>query len=103
MHLLQAQGIAAGPVIGPLGAYADPHLRERGFFREVTHREAGTHLYPGMCFRYAGTPVDIRIPAPCLGEHNDYVYGKLLGMTDAEIAQLKAENTIGDAYLPEVP
>ncbi len=102
MHLLQSAGIPAGPVLGPAGVYADPHLKERGFFREVTHREAGTHLYPGMCFKYDNTPVEIRIPAPCLGEHNDYVFGQLLGMTAQEIEQLKTENIIGDAYLPGV-
>ena len=25
----------------------DPHIRERRFFIETTHPEAGTHLYPG--------------------------------------------------------
>lgn len=58
---------------------------------EVTHREAGTHLYHGMCFKCSKTPADIQIPPNCLGEHNDYVYGEILGMSKEEIAQLKEE------------
>ena len=31
---------------------------------------------------------------PCLGEHNDYVYGDLLGLAPAEIASLREEGVI---------
>jgi len=34
-----------------LTLYTDPHLEARGFFKEVTHQEAGTHRYPGMGFQ----------------------------------------------------
>jgi len=37
-----------------------------------------------------------------LGEHNEYIYGEILGMSREEIAQLEEEQLIGDAYLPEV-
>jgi len=102
MHILQRVGVPAGPVLTPPDLYDDPHLTERGFFREVTHREAGTHLYPGMCFEFSKTPADVRIPPNCLGEHNEYIYGEILGMSREEIAQLEEEQLIGDAYLPEV-
>jgi crotonobetainyl-CoA:carnitine CoA-transferase CaiB-like acyl-CoA transferase len=32
--------------------------------------------------------------APCLGEHNDYVYGDLLGIDAEERRSLKAEGVI---------
>jgi len=99
MHILQKVGVAAGPVVTPSDLYSDPHLKERGFFKEVTHREAGTHLYPGMCFKYSKTPANVRIPPNCLGEHNEYVYGEILGMSRKEIAELEEEQLIGDTYL----
>jgi crotonobetainyl-CoA:carnitine CoA-transferase CaiB-like acyl-CoA transferase len=37
------------------------------------------------------------MPAPCLGEHNDYVLGNLLGLSKEEIAQLKENKATGDA------
>jgi crotonobetainyl-CoA:carnitine CoA-transferase CaiB-like acyl-CoA transferase len=103
MHLLQKVGVPAGAVVTPSDLCSDPHLEERGFFTEVTHREAGTHRYPGMCFKFSKTPMDIRIPPNCLGEHNEYVYGEILGMSREEIAELEREQLIGDTYLPTVP
>lgn len=99
MHTLQRAGVAAAPVVTAADLYNDPHLKERGFFKEVTHREAGTHLYPGMCFRFSQSPVGIRLAPNCLGEHNDYVFGEVLGMSREEIADLNREQLIGNAYL----
>ena len=56
-----------------------------------------------MCFRFSETQAEIRIPAHCLGEHNNYVFGELLGMSREEIGQLEEEKYIGDAFLPEIP
>ncbi len=39
--------------------------------------------------------------APCLGEHNEYVLGELLGLSKKEIARLEADKIIGKAPLPE--
>ena len=36
---------------------------------------------------------------PCLGEHNAYVYGELLGYSPEEVEQLKAAGHIGDTYV----
>ncbi len=96
---LQAHGIAAGPVLSAADAYADPHLRARGFFETVTHPEAGTHEYPGMLWHMSHTPGHIRTPPCCLGEHNDYVYGELLGYSSEEIEALQAAGHIGDTYV----
>ena len=102
MHILQGVGIPAGPVVRRADLYNDAHLKERGFFREITHRETGTHLYPGTAFGFSKTPVEVRIPANCLGEHNEYVFKELLGMTDEEIARLEEKQITGTEYLPGV-
>ncbi|HEY91140.1 MAG TPA: CoA transferase [Dehalococcoidia bacterium] len=101
MHIMQAAGVAAGPVLSPADEFLDPHLNERGFFHELNHREAGTHRYPGMFFKFSKTPADIRIPPNCLGEHNDYVYGELLGMSREEIDRLEEQHIIGTEYLED--
>ena len=103
MSILQGAGVAAGPVAKQSDMFSDPHLEERGFFEEIDHREAGTQRVPGIGFRFSRTPLTYRMPAMCLGEHNDYVYGELLGMSREEIAQLEEEKYIGDAFLPELP
>jgi hypothetical protein len=40
--------------------------------------------------------------APCLGEHNEYVYKAILGVSDAEYEELVALGQIGDTYAPEL-
>jgi crotonobetainyl-CoA:carnitine CoA-transferase CaiB-like acyl-CoA transferase len=102
-HRLQQYGVAAGPVLSAAAAYADPHLRERGFFETVTHPEAGTHAYPGVLWHMSRTPAHIRRPPCCLGEHNAYVYGEVLGYSPAEIARLTHAGHIGDTYVEAQP
>lgn len=100
MHILQREGVPAGPVMDQRDAYHDAQLISRGFFEVVSHREAGTHLYPGMLWKMPKTPMSIRRPPPCLGEHNDYVFRDVLGMSEDEVAELEKENIIGgDTYL----
>ena len=82
--------------------YNDPHLQARGYFEEVTHPEAGTHLYPGMFFQYSETPLGIVRHTPLLGEHNEYIYKELLGKSDAEYVELEKTGHIGMDYAPHV-
>jgi crotonobetainyl-CoA:carnitine CoA-transferase CaiB-like acyl-CoA transferase len=100
MFILQKEGVAAGPVMDQRDAFHDAQLQCRGFFETVKHREAGTHRYPGMLFKMNGTPLGIRRPPPCLGEHNDYVFRDVIGMLDEEISELTGRQIIGgDEYV----
>jgi crotonobetainyl-CoA:carnitine CoA-transferase CaiB-like acyl-CoA transferase len=88
---LQAAGVNAMPVIDIPQLMEDPHLIERGFWEEVTHREAGTWTMDGPPWRFSRTPSHTRLASPCFAEHNDYVLGDLLGLSADEIAQLERE------------
>ena len=103
MHLLQAAGVAAGPVMDQRDAYNDPHLNQRGMFEEVTQEDTGTHRYPGAPYKMSETPIKIRRGPVRLGEHNEYVYKTLLKYTDQEYAGLDAQGHISMDYRPEVP
>jgi crotonobetainyl-CoA:carnitine CoA-transferase CaiB-like acyl-CoA transferase len=100
MFALQKEGVAAGAVLDSRDAYSDPHLMDRRFFQQVTHPDAGTHLYPGLIWKASETPNGIRTPPVCLGEHNEYVYKELLGVSDMEYAELEREGHIGTAPAP---
>ncbi|TET38611.1 MAG: CoA transferase [Dehalococcoidia bacterium] len=91
MNRLQQAGVKAGAVLDVAELMEDPHLRERGFFERLSHPEAGTHLYPGLSWRMAVTPGRLRLPAPCFGEHNQYVFGELLGMSEEELLRMAEE------------
>jgi crotonobetainyl-CoA:carnitine CoA-transferase CaiB-like acyl-CoA transferase len=102
MNRLQKAGVAAGAVLDDRDAYMDPHLGDRGFFQEVTHPDVGTHLYPGIMWKASKTPNAIRTPPVCLGEHNEYVYKELLGVSDEEYAELEKAGHIGNEPAPGV-
>jgi len=99
LDLLQRAGVPSGVVQDDADLYADRHLHERGLFQEVSHREAGTHPYPGPNWRMDGEMPPIRLPHPCLGEHNAEVYQELLGLSDPEYQELVESELIGDTYL----
>ena len=95
MHLLQKAGIPAGAVLTNQQLLEDPHLQARGFFEVVTHPDAGTHPNIGMPWKLSDTPVHIRLPAPCLGQHNDYILGDILGVDQVQLERLASKDIIG--------
>ena len=102
MHLLQSEGVPAGPLMDEKDAYSDPHVRVRGFLNELTHSVCGTHLYPGIAWKMSKTPNRLRLPPPCLGENNEHVYKKIIGVSDEEYAKLEKEGHIGTTYVSSI-
>lgn len=94
METLQAAGIPCGVVQTGQDLLEDPHLQFRHFLTEMRHPVAGRLIYPGTPFRMGGTPGKPDQLAPELGQHNDYVFGKLLGLTAEEIRQLQKDQVM---------
>jgi len=102
MHTLQRAGVAAGAVLNVKEMLSDPQLKERKYFIEVAHPQAGTRLYPGLALKLSKAPAKLPRPAPCIGEHNEYVLGNLLGLSKDEIARLEDDKIISTGpILPE--
>ena len=87
---LQAAGVSAAPVLKLQRLLEDEHLRARGFWETVSHPAAGEWDMEGPVWRMSRTPGHVRLPAPRFGEHNGWVLGELLGLSEAEIAELEA-------------
>ena len=79
--------------------YEDPHLRARNFWVEVEHPVTGINVWEGMFCKLSKTPGSIRTPAPLLGQHNEYVYKEMLGISDEEYAELLRDRYIGSRPL----
>jgi formyl-CoA transferase len=45
--------------------------------------------------RLSKTPLSTRTPTPTLGQHNDYVFGELLGLGADDLAGLHERGIIG--------
>jgi benzylsuccinate CoA-transferase BbsE subunit len=73
----------------------DVQLEFRGFWVKIAHPELEEALtYSGPFIRMSETPVEFRMRAPLIGEHNPEVYGKELGLSQEEIKNLKSKGII---------
>lgn len=91
MELMQSAGVAAGVVQNLEDLINDPHLRARGYFREIDHPPIGKIVPEGIPFKLPVTPSSALNPAPFLGEHNEYILKKILGMTNETIDKFARE------------
>lgn len=94
MEMLQRAGVAAAPSFSNEELFHDPHCRERECFTPVQHPEEGELYVLAPPWRFSATPAKVTGPAPLLGEHNEYVFGELLGMPEEEISRLVAEKIL---------
>ncbi|MGV8056685.1 MAG: CaiB/BaiF CoA transferase family protein [Smithellaceae bacterium] len=94
MDTLQKAGIPCGIVAKGSDFMTDQHLKDRGYIKTThNHPRYGSHPnYSVPPVLFSETPC-IFGPAPKLGEHNDYICEKLLGLSAPEIEKLK-ENGI---------
>ena len=94
MRILQEAGISATPYLSPQRVFTDPQLREGGFFTTLIASDGKQRDLPALGWRFEGGPEPRITAAPVLGQHNDYVYGELLGLSDDEVAQFIEEQII---------
>jgi len=90
MEKCQAAGCPVTAVFTIAEAAEQPHLKARDFFVDVEHPELGRLRNLGAPFRLPASPAGPCRPAPLLGQHNDEVYGGVLGIDVAERARLAA-------------
>ena len=93
METLQSAGVPAGVVLSAEGQFNDLQVKHRGFFHYLDHQVIGRHAYDGFSFDLSRSPGTLAA-APTLGQHNEYVYKEILGMTDEQIGDLIAEGVI---------
>jgi benzylsuccinate CoA-transferase BbsF subunit len=94
MQALQADGVAAAPCADTEERYFDPHFQEREIIVNIEHPATGVDFVPRVVCNLSETPGEIRRPAPLLGEHNGYVFGELLGLSEAQIEDLVEKKVI---------
>jgi crotonobetainyl-CoA:carnitine CoA-transferase CaiB-like acyl-CoA transferase len=73
---------------------ADPHYAARADIVTVDDPTVGPVRQPAVYPRLSATPGRIERGAPKLGEHNQEIYGGLLGFTADELARLRSDGVI---------
>ncbi len=72
-----------------------PQMGYRGFFEKVDHPELGdTIIYPAFPVLMGGKYPSIRRRAPLIGEHNQEIYEKELGIVKEHLVILKNRGVI---------
>ena len=94
MAILQTAGIPAGVVQNAADLALDPQLQARGFFIELQHPLMGKILADGSPLKFSESQAEYRLAAPTRGRDNDYVFRRLLGLSEDEIKILRQNNVI---------
>jgi len=90
---LEAASVPAGPIYSVREIMADPHYRARGMFEQVDV-DGHALAVPAITPRLEATPGRTDFGGPALGAHNREVFGRILGLEEAEIDALAAAGVI---------
>ena len=93
-HLLDKHGVPATKVNATSDIIDNEHVLAREQVVTVPSEQHGALPQPGVVPRLSRTPGAVKHRAPTLGEHNQEIYGGLLGISDAELKQLAADGVI---------
>jgi benzylsuccinate CoA-transferase BbsF subunit len=92
---LRKAGVPVAVVVRPEDRIDhDPLTEAWGLWPTVRHSEMGDVRVEGVPVHLSRTDWLIERGAPCLGEHNDLVFGDLLGLEPEEIAALREEGVL---------
>ncbi len=92
--VLETAGVPNGPINDIRQVFEEPQVVARGMKLDLPHPTAGRCSLVASPMRFSATPLEYRAAPPTLGQHTDDVLRGLLGMSDAEIAELRATKAI---------
>jgi crotonobetainyl-CoA:carnitine CoA-transferase CaiB-like acyl-CoA transferase len=90
---LEENDIPCAPVQTINQVRNDPHVKARGSILEFDYPGLGSYPVSAPVPRFSNLEMQKR-RAPLLGEHNDEVFGGMLGCTQEELKQLKEKGII---------
>ncbi len=97
---IYAQTLKRRLLLAPVATEADiardVQLKARGYWIPVDHTDTvgRTLTMPGPFAKMSETPIVINHRAPRLGEHNDEIYGEMLGLSSRQLTKLRAIGAI---------
>jgi formyl-CoA transferase len=93
--VLDRHSVPNSPVSSIEDIFQDPQLRARGMLVEVPDEELGTVVQPGIIPKLTRSAGEIGWNGPLTpGFHNHDIYAGLLGLTDEDLQDAKAEGAI---------
>jgi crotonobetainyl-CoA:carnitine CoA-transferase CaiB-like acyl-CoA transferase len=93
LKALEQAEVPAGRIYNVADIVADPHYQAREMILDAELPGGASVKMPGIVPKLSDTPGSVNWQGPALGQHTDGVLGEL-GMTAADIAQLKASGVV---------
>jgi crotonobetainyl-CoA:carnitine CoA-transferase CaiB-like acyl-CoA transferase len=94
-RVLNDAGVICGPIYTVADIFDDPQYQARDMLVKHVDPDFGEYVGPGIVPKFSGTPCEVRWSATWdEGSHNRDVYGGLLGLSDAELDELKEEGVL---------
>jgi CoA:oxalate CoA-transferase len=94
IKLFEDASIACGPVNSIDKVASDPQIAARNMIVSVHHPGGGDFKVVNNPIKYSRTPCDVDQASPDLGENSEEVLKGLLGLSDAEISDLRKSGVI---------
>ncbi len=94
MDTFERAEVAAAPVYDAAQLLADEHLAARGTFVQMADPDLGTMTVQAPVVRIGDMPGRIDFLGRAVGADNDAVFGELLGLDAARLAELRAAGVI---------
>ena len=91
---LRQAGVPAFKSMSSIDLCSDDYLWGRQAYRMVTDHRSGSRPIIGPSWRISPDGPNVARGAPLLGEHNDYVYGELLGLPQEQLDDLIARKVV---------
>lgn len=94
-RVLNDAGVICGPIYTVADIFDDPQYQAREMLVKHEDPDFGEYVGPGIVPKFSGTPCEVRWSATWEeGSHNRDVYGGLLGLSDADLDELKEEGVL---------
>jgi len=93
LRILEEAVVPSGPIYSVKDMFEDEHYNARGMFEEVDVNGKPLKI-PAIVPKLSDTPGGTRWAGPEVGSHNEEIFSGLLGMDDAELAQLQRDGVI---------
>ena len=92
--LLEGAGVPCGPINDLAQVFADPQVLARGLRLDLPNGLGGLTPQVASPLRLSASPVTYRNAPPLLGEHSDALLQRLLDLSTAQIAALRAGGVV---------
>ncbi|TXK38959.1 CoA transferase [Nonomuraea sp. C10] len=94
LERLHEAGVPAGLIYTAPDMLADPHFEARNAVVRLIHDRLGSFPMQNVAPRLSETPGRVHTLGPELGQHNDEVYGGILGLDAGTMTRLRADQVI---------